>query len=57
VIGLTEDGCFAEYICIPSDFAHSVPIAIQNKDAVCIEPMAVAYHALQSVPQNQVMQF
>ena len=48
VIGLTEDGCFAEYICVPSDFAHAVPTYILNTDAVCIEPMAVAYHALKS---------
>jgi 2-desacetyl-2-hydroxyethyl bacteriochlorophyllide A dehydrogenase len=48
VIGLTEHGCFAEYICIPSEFAHTIPPTMQMQDAVCIEPMAVAYHALKS---------
>lgn len=48
VIGLTEHGCFAEYICIPSAFAHNLPDSISMRDAVCIEPMAVAYHALLS---------
>lgn len=46
VIGLTEDGCFAEYVCIPSAFAHVIPATIELEDALCIEPMAVAYHAL-----------
>lgn len=46
VIGLTEDGCFAEYVCIPAEFAHQLPSTIAMEDALCIEPMAVAYHAL-----------
>lgn len=46
VIGLTEHGCFAEYLCIPSAFAHAIPENMRLQDAVCIEPMAVAYHAL-----------
>lgn len=48
VIGLTEHGCFAEYLCIPANFAHTIPDSINVEDAVCIEPMAVAYHALLS---------
>lgn len=46
VIGLTEDGCFAEYVCIPAEFAHLIPSTIALEDALCIEPMAVAFHAL-----------
>jgi L-iditol 2-dehydrogenase len=46
VIGVNEPGCFAEYICIPADFCWSLPDTISNEDAVTIEPMAVAYHAL-----------
>ena len=48
VIGLTEPGCFAEYVCMPSDFVHLIPTEISDEDAVVIEPMAVAYHALKS---------
>ena len=46
VVGLLENGCFAEYVCIPSDFAWAVPDDISDLDAVCIEPMAVGVHAL-----------
>jgi threonine dehydrogenase-like Zn-dependent dehydrogenase len=46
VIGLTEPGCFAEYICIPQEFCWYIPDEISDADAVVIEPMAVAVHAL-----------
>ncbi|PWK17596.1 L-iditol 2-dehydrogenase/L-gulonate 5-dehydrogenase [Arcicella aurantiaca] len=46
VIGLNENGAFAEYMIIPADFAWKVPSAISDDDAVCIEPTAVAVHAL-----------
>lgn len=46
VIGLTEPGCFAEYICVPQEFCWHIPDEISDADAVVIEPMAVAVHAL-----------
>ena len=46
VIGVNESGCFAEYICLPEEFCWSIPSSISDEDAVTIEPMAVAYHAL-----------
>lgn len=46
VIGINENGCFAEYITVPQAFAWKIPTSISEEDAVCIEPMAVAYHAL-----------
>ncbi|MFN8357216.1 MAG: alcohol dehydrogenase catalytic domain-containing protein [Spirosomataceae bacterium] len=46
VIGLLENGCFAEYVCVPAAFAWPVPNHISDADAVCIEPMAVGVHAL-----------
>ncbi|MBD2756688.1 zinc-dependent alcohol dehydrogenase [Spirosoma validum] len=46
VVGLNEPGCFAEYIVLPADFCWAVPDTISNDDAVTIEPMAVALHAL-----------
>jgi L-iditol 2-dehydrogenase len=46
VIGVNEPGCFGEYVCIPSDYCWSLPVGVSDEDAVIIEPMAVAYHAL-----------
>ena len=46
VIGVNEAGCFADYICIPQEFAWNIPQDISDEDAVTIEPMAVAYHSL-----------
>lgn len=46
VLGVNEAGSFAEYICTPADYAWNIPDTISNENAVVIEPMAVAYHAL-----------
>ena len=46
VIGVNENGCFAEYIYLPEAFAWKIPKEISDNDAVTIEPMAVAYSAL-----------
>lgn len=46
VIGLTEAGCFAEYVTLPAEFAWKIPNEISDEDAVVLEPMAVAVHAL-----------
>lgn len=47
-IGLNAPGCFAEYVCLPADFAHALPASISPADAVTIEPTAVAYSALKN---------
>lgn len=46
VIGVNSPGCFAEYICVDAEFCWSLPETISDDDAVCIEPLAVAVHAL-----------
>lgn len=46
IIGLNEPGCFAQYVIVPELFAWKLPDTISDDDAVTIEPMAVAYHAL-----------
>jgi threonine dehydrogenase-like Zn-dependent dehydrogenase len=46
IIGVTENGCFAEFINMPEEFCWKIPDAISDDDAVTIEPAAVAYHAL-----------
>jgi L-iditol 2-dehydrogenase len=46
VLGVNEAGCFSEYVVVPSDFAWKIPNDISDENAVTVEPMAVAYHAL-----------
>ncbi len=46
VVGLLENGCFAEYICLPASHAWPIPDGVSDENAVCIEPMAVGVHAL-----------
>lgn len=46
VVGVNEPGCFAEYIVLPADFCWPVPDSVSDADAVTVEPMAVALHAL-----------
>jgi len=46
ITGVTEPGCFADYIVLPAKFAWPLPEHINNDDAVLIEPTAVAVHAL-----------
>lgn len=46
VIGVTENGCFAEYIKMPEEFCWKLPNVISDDDAVTIEPATVAFHAL-----------
>lgn len=46
ITGVTEPGCFADYIVLPAKFAWPLPEHISNDNAVLIEPTAVAVHAL-----------
>ncbi|PHN08325.1 L-iditol 2-dehydrogenase [Flavilitoribacter nigricans DSM 23189 = NBRC 102662] len=46
VIGLNRDGCFAEYVCLPAEYAWPIPESITDEQAVTIEPTAVSIHAL-----------
>ncbi|MEZ0610086.1 zinc-binding dehydrogenase [Fibrella sp. WM1] len=46
IIGQNEAGCFADYVIIPADYGWAVPASISDDDAVAVEPMAVALHAL-----------
>ncbi len=45
-IGVSEHGCFAEYVVLPGEFAHRLPESIADRDAVAIEPTVVALSAL-----------
>jgi L-iditol 2-dehydrogenase len=46
IIGVSEHGCFAEYIALPDEFVHRLPESIEDRDAVVIEPTAVVLSAL-----------
>lgn len=48
IIGVLEQGCFAEYAIVPEPFAWRVPPTIRDEDAVVIEPSAVALHAVRT---------
>lgn len=50
IFGVLESGCFAEYAVVPAQFIWPVPDSISNEDAVLVEPMAVALHALYTAP-------
>lgn len=46
IVGLSEVGCFAEYIVLPEAFCYNIPDTVSDEDAVAIEPTAVGLHAL-----------
>jgi threonine dehydrogenase-like Zn-dependent dehydrogenase len=45
-LGMNAPGVFAELVAVPSEFAHPLPTDISMADAVGIEPLAVALHAV-----------
>lgn len=40
-----SDGALAQYVAVPSDFAHRIPDHVSLEDAALIEPVAVGVHA------------
>ena len=49
VLGVHRDGCFCEYVSLPEICAVPVPPAMTAEQAVLLEPLGVAYHALSKV--------
>lgn len=45
-MGFKSDGCFAEYISVPSHLLHKVPDGVSIRGAALSEPLAVAIHAV-----------
>jgi 2-desacetyl-2-hydroxyethyl bacteriochlorophyllide A dehydrogenase len=45
-LGVNVPGAFADLVAVPSAFVHPLPASIAPIDAVGIEPLAVAIHAL-----------
>jgi (R,R)-butanediol dehydrogenase/meso-butanediol dehydrogenase/diacetyl reductase len=44
--GLSADGCFAEYVVIPSYAACKLPDSVSDEAGALVEPLAVAVHAV-----------
>jgi threonine 3-dehydrogenase len=43
-VGVTRQGCFAEYLCIPAVNAYPIPSAIPDKIAAILDPFGNATH-------------
>jgi threonine 3-dehydrogenase len=43
-VGVTRDGCFAEYLAIPAVNAYPIPEAISDRDASILDPLGNATH-------------
>ena len=46
-IGFKRDGCFAEYVSLPAQLLHKVPLGTTPAAAALSEPLAVAVHAVE----------
>ena len=46
VLGVHQDGCFAEYICVKAERAYKLPESIPPEDGCMVEPYGIAMHAL-----------
>lgn len=47
VIGCTTDGGFADYVAVPAEKVVPLPESMSMEEGAMVEPMAVAYHALE----------
>lgn len=45
-LGITADGCFAEYVKVPAKVLHKIPDGVSFEEASLAEPASVAIHAL-----------
>lgn len=45
-MGIHSDGCFAEYVKLPSTLIHVIPENVSFQEAALMEPLAVATHAV-----------
>lgn len=45
-MGIHSDGCFADYVRLPSHLIHLVPVGVSLEQAVLMEPLAIATHAV-----------
>lgn len=50
VLGLTRDGGLSEYISVPADLIHPLPLGVDTTDATFVEPLASAIKTYQQAP-------
>jgi alcohol dehydrogenase len=50
VLGMTRDGGLSEYLSVPADIIHPLPIGIDTTDATFVEPLASAIRTHQQAP-------
>ena len=43
-VGVTRNGCFAEYLCIPATNAYAIPTAVSDQQAAILDPFGNATH-------------
>ncbi len=43
-VGVTRNGCFAEYLCIPAIQAYAIPDAVSDNEAAILDPFGNATH-------------
>jgi threonine dehydrogenase-like Zn-dependent dehydrogenase len=48
-IGITCDGTFAEFICLPEIMVHKLPAAVSFADAAVLEPLSLVVRSLEHV--------
>ena len=52
LIGITRNGGMAEYLSVPQHVLIEVPDVLSDEEAVVLEPIGVAVHALEQAPVN-----
>ncbi|MHA1136231.1 MAG: zinc-dependent alcohol dehydrogenase [Candidatus Thorarchaeota archaeon] len=58
VLGMTRDGGLSEYISVPADIIHPLPMGVDTTDATFIEPLASAiktYHQAPAVDNEPIL--
>ena len=50
VLGFTRDGGLSEYVSVPADLIHPLPLGIDTTEATFIEPLASAIKTYQQAP-------
>jgi len=52
-LGIDINGVFAEYVKVPARYVWPVPDKLDDRIAVCAEPLAVSAHALKTFPPSK----
>ena len=52
-LGIDINGVFAEYVKVPARYAWPIPDKLEDRTAVCAEPLAVAAHSVKILPPSE----